>query len=153
MVKFLTSTAGGVGSILGWEAKIPHALWYIKKKKKRKKEKKIIIQFEHIHEKNRNICVLRTLGTSGGRGGPWPSPDLSCSIVHGGRGLDELVPQSLLQRGKVSEGCAGLPVIQLPHPRCLKQGRRGLGSLHGCSEFGQNIPLLWVSVSLPVKWE
>lgn len=51
-LRLLTSTVAGVDSILGWEAKIPHALWYVKK---RKKEKKIIIQFECINEKNWNI--------------------------------------------------------------------------------------------------
>ena len=36
-LRLLTSTAGGVGSILGWEAKIPHALWYVKKKERKKR--------------------------------------------------------------------------------------------------------------------
>ena len=38
VVKTSPSSAGGVGLIPGWEAKIPHASWQKKKKKKNQKK-------------------------------------------------------------------------------------------------------------------
>ena len=37
MVKISPSRAGGVGSIPGWEAKIPHALWSVSQSIKKNK--------------------------------------------------------------------------------------------------------------------
>ena len=55
MVKLLSSNAGGVGSILGREAKFPHASWPKKNKNKNTEQKQYYNKF---NKDFKNVCLL-----------------------------------------------------------------------------------------------
>ena len=56
MVKPLSSNVGGVGSISGWEAKIPHASW-----SKNIKQKQYCNKFNKDFKKKKMVHIKKSL--------------------------------------------------------------------------------------------